>query len=377
MGSRCSAGRTNGESWVTLSTQPIFAGGSVIGIEELVAQARTAFGWTPDIGVSAGPRGALGQIWRLEIGSARYALKHIFDEAPTEASIRVELDLIGRAREVGVRAPASHAARDGRYLQTARDGTWFRCYDWLDLRPVVSDASDTAHRLGALLAGLHQCAPAASAEPNGDGPPDPWYDQVPLPRDWEPVLTSGAPWAARLNDRLTMLPQACAAVRAVDPARLILCHRDLHFENVFVDPEGELVVVDWDDLGPADPGRELARALFDWWCSDVDTDLEAVRAMVESYLDAGGPGRISGPADFSMLLACRLNFLVAQAAIALDPHAETAHREWAEHEIDVGLRLLPTPRQLADVLAVASDYRESGALTHQHGRFARRIRRGS
>ncbi len=76
--------------------------------------------------------------------------------------------------------------------------------------------------------------------------------------------------------------------------------------------------------------------------------------MVESYVDAGGPGRITGPADFSMLLACRLNFLVEQAAIALDPDAETAHREWAEHEIDVALHIMPTPRQLADVLAVAS-----------------------
>ena len=207
----------------------------MIGIEELVAQARTAFGWAGDIGVSAGPRGALGQIWRLEIGSARYALKHIFDEPPTEASIRVELNLIDRAREAGVRAAASHAARDGTYLLTARDGTWFRCYDWLDLRPVAVGAPGTAHRLGALLAGLHRCAPAASVEPNGDGPPDPWYDRVPLPREWEPALMSGAPWAARLNDGLAMLPQACAAVRAVDPARLILCHRDLHPENVFVD----------------------------------------------------------------------------------------------------------------------------------------------
>jgi len=326
----------------------------LIGIDELVAQARTAFGWTGDIGVSAGPRGALGQFWRLEIGSARYALKHIFDEPPTEASIRVELDLVSRARDAGVRAPASHPARDGQYLLTARDGTWFRCYDWLELRPVASDASDTARRLGALLAGLHRCAPVAPAEPNGDGPPDPWYDQVPPAVAWEAVVTSGTSWAARLNDRLTMLPQLCAAVGTADPARLILCHRDLHFENVFVDPEGELVVVDWDDLGPADPGRELARALFDWWCNDVDTDLDAVGAMVESYLDAGGPGRITGPADFSMLLACRLNFLVAQAALALDPHAERAHREWAEHEIDVGLHLLPTPRQLTDVLAVAA-----------------------
>ena len=67
----------------------------------------------------------------------------------------------------------------------------------------------------------------------------------------------------------------------------------------------------------------------------------------------GGPGRITEPADFSMLLACRLNFLLVQARVALDPRAEPRHREWAEREIDEALTILPTPRQLADVLAVS------------------------
>ena len=31
-----------------------------------------------------------------------------------------------------------------------------------------------------------------------------------------------------------------------------MCHRDLHPDNVFADPDGDLVVVDWDNLGPAD-----------------------------------------------------------------------------------------------------------------------------
>ena len=327
----------------------------MIGIEELVAHARTSFGWTGDIEAAAGPRGALGQIWRVEIGSARYALKQIFDEPPTEASIRVELDLATRAAEAGVCTPASHPDRDGRYLLTGPGGTWLRCYDWVDLQPVALNAPGAARRLGALLAQLHRCAPAASAEPNGGGPPDPWYDHVPPLHDWAEVAASDTSWSARLNNRLTMLPQSCSAVVPADPARLIVCHRDLHPENVFVDPDGALVVVDWDDLGPAEPGQELARALFDWWCNEVTTDIEAVHAMTESYLSEGGPGRITEPADFSMLLASRLNFLLSQARLALDPQTERAHQEWAEHEIDVGLHLMPTPRQLADVLAVTRD----------------------
>jgi hypothetical protein len=65
---------------------------------------------------------------------------------------------------------------------------------------------------------------------------------------------------------------------------------------------------------------------------------------------AGGPGRITEPADFSMLVAARLNFLLLQTGIALDPLAEQRHRDWAQREIDEALRILPTPRQLADVL---------------------------
>jgi hypothetical protein len=141
--------------------------GALIVVEELIAHARAAFGWDGDIEVSAGPRGALGQIWRLEIGSARYALKEIFAEPPTEASIQAELAFARRAAEAGVRVPVSHPDRQGRYLLTAPGGRWLRCYDWIDLHPVALTAPDTPRQLGALLARLHRCAPAAAAEPDG------------------------------------------------------------------------------------------------------------------------------------------------------------------------------------------------------------------
>lgn len=327
----------------------------MIGIEELIAHARTAFGWTGEVEVSAGPRGALGQIWRVETGSARYALKQIFDEPPTEASIQAELELAARASDAGARTPRSHPDRDGRYLVTLPGGRWLRCYDWVDLRPVASSAPDTPRRMGALLARLHQRAPSETEEPNGGGPADPWYHQVPEPSDWAPFAGSEASWAARLTDRLSMLPRLCGAVAPVDPARLILCHRDLHPENVFVDSDEALVVIDWDDLGPAEPGRELARALFDWWCDEHTTDLEAIHAMTEAYLREGGPGRITEPADFSMLLAARLNFLLSQARLASDPETERAQQEWAEREVNEGLHLLPTLQQLTNVLAVTRE----------------------
>lgn len=320
-------------------------------VEELVAQAREAFGWSEDVVVAAGSRGALGQIWRLDVGPARYALKEIFAAPPSEALIEAELAFAQRAAEAGIRLPASHPDRKGRYLITAPGGRWLRLYDWVDLRSVELTAPATPGQLGALLALLHRCAPATAVEPGGR-PPDPWYHHVPAACEWAPACESGAAWVARLTDRLSTLPELCAAVAPADPAELIVCHRDLHPENVLADPTGALVVVDWDNLGPAVPGRELARVLFDWFC-DGPVDLAAVRGMCEAYVREGGPGRITEPADFTMLLASRLNFLLVQAGVAIDPRAEPRHRQWAEREIDEALRILPTPRQLAEVLELA------------------------
>lgn len=321
-------------------------------IEELVTHVREAFGWGPDVVASPGPRGALGQIWRLDVGDARYALKEIFAEPPSPSRIAAELAFARRAAEAGVKLPASHPDRAGRHLLTAPDGTWLRLYDWVDLQPVDLAAPATPPELGVLLARLHRCAPAAAAEPGGS-PPHRWYDHVPAAPEWAQASASGAAWAGRLAERVSALPQLCAAVTPADPAGLIMCHRDLHPENVLADPSGALVVVDWDESGPAAPGRELAGALFDWFCDGRTADLDAMCSMYDAYLREGGPGRITEPADFSMLLAARLNFLLLQVSVAIDPATEREDREWAEREIDEALRILPTSQQLADVLAMA------------------------
>jgi len=77
-------------------------------------------------------------------------------------------------------------------------------------------------------------------------------------------------------------------------------------------------------------------------------------AMYAAYVRAGGPGRVTGPADATMLVASRLNFLLKEVRIATDPAADPDERAWAEREIDEGLRILPTPGQLRVVLAATT-----------------------
>jgi Ser/Thr protein kinase RdoA (MazF antagonist) len=332
--------------------------------DDLIAFARAAYGWPADVAVSTGPRGALGQIWRVDVGPARYALKEIFAEPASEALIETELAFGRRATAAGVRLPASHPGRDGRHLLTAPDGRWLRLYDWVDLRPVDLAAGTTPGRVGSLLARLHRCGPATTTEADGD-PPHRWYHGVPGAHEWlevaDAAATAGVAWAAPLADRLATVPDLTEAIGPADPAELILCHRDLHPENVLdavdaADPDrdGEFVVVDWDNLGPAAPARELARVLFDWFCPGPTIDLDAMGAAYTAYLAEGGPGRITRPADFTTLIATRLNFLLVQARVALDPKVKPRNREWAVREIDETLRLGPTPAQLADALTLTA-----------------------
>lgn len=312
----------------------------------MLAELADIFGWGADVVVSAGPRGALGQIWRVETGTARYALKELLAEPPPAAAIETELAFTRRAAAAGVRLPASHADRAGRYLSPGSDGRWFRLFDWVDLGPVDLAGPTAPARIGELFARMHLCAPAARS-----GPVDPWYDSPPAADRWAEVAAADTVWAARLAERVATMPDLVALVTPVDTDALVLCHRDLHPENVLADPSGALVVVDWDNLGPADPTREIAQALFDWF-SDGDTDLDAVGRMYRAYVAEGGVGRITAPADFSMLIATRLNFLRVQTGVAIDPRSGPRDRAWADREIDEALRIMPTARQIADVVGL-------------------------
>ncbi len=328
---------------------------------DVVTWAREAFDLgAEDVSITPGARGAQGQVWRLEVGRRVFALKQVFaGTPPARVQVEAEVAFTQRAAAAGARLPASHPDRSGRYLVPLPDGGWLRLYDWVDLR--AADLVAGAEALGVLLAGLHRCAPPADREPGGASP-DRWYEVPPDPDAWRPLVTAateaGTSWGSRLAAAVDGLPALYAILASADPTRMRLCHRDLHPDNVFADEAGELVVVDWDNLGPADPARELAGTLVACF-HDGDPDLASMRRAYRSYVAAGGPARLRSAADFTMLIATQLNFLNLQVRVALDPAALPRDSNWAELEIDEGLRILPTP----DLTAAVLDSLEERALT--------------
>jgi hypothetical protein len=79
-----------------------------------------------------------------------------------------------------------------------------------------------------------------------------------------------------------------------------------------------------------------------------------VRRTLAAYQAAGGPGRIRDEQSFAMLIACMLNFLQAQASVALDLHAAAGHRQYACAEISDTLGRLPTARLIAQLIDLAA-----------------------
>ncbi len=96
-------------------------------------------------------------------------------------------------------------------------------------------------------------------------------------------------------------------------------------------PAGTLCVIDWENVGLADPSQELGLVLFEFSCGEA----ARARALYDAYLDAGGPGRIDRPGNFSMVIAQIAHICEISCARWLDPAraSEPQHNEGRIEEL--------------------------------------------
>lgn len=270
-------------------------------------------------------RGELGRIWRLPTVAGPVAVKDLFyPPAETDAAADVAFQL--QAMAAGVVLPPPRLTPDGRVLARLSAGSTVRAYDWMELSPI---GERPVEQVGALLAILHRLA-----EPTTQ-PRHPWFVEPVGEPAWTELLAdldaAGAPFTAEVAD---LLPEL-VALEALLPCPVFgderRCHLDLDDSNLARDDRGRLVVLDWENSGPASPRAELAMVAAEYGT------VPAVR-LVRAYRDGGGPAAVPEPAAFAMAIAVQGHLLETYARRWLrsgDPAgAEDRHRsQWRIAEL--------------------------------------------
>lgn len=294
-------------------------------------------------------RGAMGQIFCLPTVDGSFAVKELFWSV-AEADVVREVQFRDAAARHGVPTPASLRTADGSYvaqLPAELGGKYVRVYTWVDGVP------DSGTEVGTWIAGVLGTLHAIGHPSTGEI--DDWYRKPPTAVGFAELIDRGeranALWTSRLRDAQPRILELISAVCAVDPDRVIMCHRDIQPQNVLRTKDGP-VLVDWDDAGPAAPDWELATVLHRWVRDNGGNVI--VGDLLDAYYAAGGTATISSIDQFTWVISASLNYLKAQVEVALD--ATGSMREFAERELGRILPALPTVAELAELQEVAARY---------------------
>ncbi|WP_114853661.1 phosphotransferase [Brachybacterium sp. YJGR34] len=281
------------------------------------------FGWARPLAMTPAGEGHMGRIWRLATSDGSYAVKELHwarDIDAEEAAVARQAAFCDAARAAGVAAPENLRTTEGRYmaaLPTEHGGGLIRAYEWIDGQPLRgSDPRPAAWagEVAAIIEGI--------AAPAGDQMPDPWSTLAPSADDWAVVVerceAAGAPWADELR---RAVPGFVALADKIEPPRhdeLIIAHTDFQPQNVLREPDGRLVLLDWDDAGPAAPRRVLGQLVNNWHIHHTDVDHDGPRQTFRGYRDTGGTAAITHVTDLGDSICGYLNHVVSQADLALD-----------------------------------------------------------
>ena len=243
--------------------------------------------------VLSGPvaRGEVGQVWRLTTSLGAWAIKEPFerpsaDESHDDAAFQDEVFASGVLMPMVVRTTAGDVLAE---LESAT----VRVYQWVDLE--VRDAMLDPATIGRIVAAIHRVRYL------GSNPVDPWYTDPIGAGRWDDLIgqlaAAGAEFAGPLAEQRVELVALEELLES--PADLQTCHRDLFADNVLRTPSGAVYLIDWENSGLADPSQELGLVLFEFGRGVP----QRARALYDAYLEAGGPGRIDRPGNFSMVIA--------------------------------------------------------------------------
>lgn len=262
-------------------------------------------------------RGQLGVVHRYDaLDGSRWAVKQVI-ASPSEGEVAPAAQFEDAALRHGVPVPAVRRTVSGAVLAKVGSRT-FRVSSWVDLKPADIDLD--AATVGALLATLH-AVPTDLPTSAGVRAVDPWYVEPVGAAVWDTLisrcLVRKAPLAERLaahRDELvalegllsfsTSLTSSTSSTSLTSPSSLRTCHRDLFADNVRGTGQGGICVIDFDSSGPADPSQELAFVLVEF-ATDATGAMDQIRGqtLLDAYAAAGGPGRLTGPGSFSMVVA--------------------------------------------------------------------------
>jgi Ser/Thr protein kinase RdoA (MazF antagonist) len=296
------------------------------------------------LGPATGPmrpaaRGELGRVWRLPTVGMAVAVKELF-APPTEDEAAADVEFQLGARRAGVLLPLPVRRTDGRVLAVLPSGVTVRVYEWMDLRP-LEDAAHPDERVGAALARLHVMS-RPTTEPRHS-----WFvDAVGEPA-WAAlqaaVDAARAPFAAGLAQLLPELVRLETLLPCPLRGDERRCHLDLDDSNLAWDDQGRLVILDWENSGPASPVSELAMV-----AAEYGPD-RALR-LCDSYRDAGGAAVLRSPTDFATAVAVQghlIEFYARRWLTAADPE-DRPRSEWRmNQQLDAPL----TGARIAEVLA--------------------------
>jgi Ser/Thr protein kinase RdoA (MazF antagonist) len=275
------------------------------------------------LGAASGPlvlaaRGEQGVIWRLDTSTGTYAVKElVMPRTEVEVAADVAFQECAALGAASYDVGRTRRTVDGRVLMAVA-GRQVRVQEWLDM--AGPDPGIDPVLVGRMLAELHAVGEARS------DPVHSWFTEPVGEQRWQEYLTALERSAyAEVADRLgAALPdQISFEALLTEPGDLRTCHRDLWADNVRMTASGRVCVFDWDNCGPASVHHELAMVAWEFGLDDSDR----IRGLWSAYAEAGGPGRVRQPGDFTMVIAQFGHFYELAVAPFLDPVATAADRE--------------------------------------------------